>query len=333
MPSSFHIALLALPLAVLLALLETSFVRSFAPSTSLGRRCVYHPYRCSTVLHDIRDVNRREFFQSAFSFGLALSGSSASLLFPEVSSAAEQSSAASKSLRKPFAPNEALLPAARVKLSIDQAVILATKLIDDPNPSNSVALLDLENLILKPQNYVGSLKLQGVPEAPAKKYLESYRPMSGDLPFQLYLTKRGDVDTWKDLKRKEKEQERTSEIRAALNAYTDALSFSGDTYLLNVDKATQSNMVRGDLLPDVKQVITSDMGMRYLYRNQILTSMDDVQAELVYQMKLAVSRKDEVDGKELLNLLEGAQRGCDRWFGLIDPNDVREAFETVAAEQ
>jgi len=37
-----------------------------------------------------------------------------------------------------------------------------------------------------------------------------------------------------------------NEFRAALNAYTDALSFSGSSYLLNVDTETKSRMVRED---------------------------------------------------------------------------------------
>ena len=125
------------------------------------------------------------------------------------------------------------------------------------------------------------------------------------------------MQTWKQLKKSEKEQESSSEgsasVRAALNAYTDALSFSSASYLLNVDRATQSSMVREDRLPDVKQVITSDMGMRYLYRNQVLTAMDDVKAEFEYQqsallVKMRSSSEDDnrvvVDWVELLDLLD-----------------------------
>lgn len=88
-------------------------------------------------------------------------------------------------------------------------------------------------------------------------------------------------------------------------------------------------MVRQDRLPDVKQVITSDMGMRYLYRNQILTDMDDVRAELQYQLKINTFPDAAIDATELLNLLKEAQRACDRWLSLIDPNDVLEAIKTV----
>jgi hypothetical protein len=227
--------------------------------------------------------------------------------------------------KKPFAPLESLLPAIRLKKSIDLAVGLTKSLVEESSTGklNTETLERLEAILLNPQNYVQTLKLQDVPSKPADLYLKSYKPMSGDLPLQRYLVQNGDVDTWKRLKRSEKAMEYTSEIRAALNAYTDALSFSADSYLLNVDKATRSNMVREDRLPDVKQVITSDMGMRYLYRNQVLTSMDDAKAELQYQ--LLHLEKDRFDGNELVVLLGLAGEAMDRWLSLVPPDDVKDA--------
>lgn len=302
-------------------------------------------YQSTTELHSaLRHGDRRELLQSIARVGLL---STPSLLINP------RSVSASELLPKqPFAPNETLLPAVRVKLSIDRAIALLSDSSSSKDVANSVVTLrELENTFLKPQNYVGSLKLQGVPAKPADKYLESYKPMKGDLPFQRYLIKSGDVDTWKRLKKREKQQEREDEVRAALNAYTDALSFSSDSYRLNVDKATQKSMVREDRLPDVRQVITSDMGMRYLYRNQILTAMDDIRAELKYQLSpydnsngAAVERTAVVadattsinngwSSTELLDLLLSAQKAFDRWFGLIDPNDVQIAFDTVKIEK
>jgi len=230
----------------------------------------------------------------------------------------------------PQAPIETLFPAVRVKLSIDRAITLTKELIESSNPASSPAIEELKNILLKSQDYTRTLKLQGVPEKPADLYTDAYKPMKGDLPFQRYLIKNGDISTWKDLKKKEKQQERDNEIRAALNAYTDALTFSSSSYLLNVDKATKSSMVREDRLPDVKQVITSDMGMRYLYRNQVLTAMDDVRAELEY---ILAHLDDKIDIGELLSLLFLAQRACNRWFELIDPMDVKEAFQIMEGSQ
>ena len=200
----------------------------------------------------------------------------------------------------------------------------------------------LQNLLLEPQNYTQSFQLQGIPQNPAKQYLEAYKPMNGDLPFQRYLIQNGDVNTWKNLKKKEKQYEKEDEVRAAFNAYTDVLSFSGETYQLNVDSKTRSSMIRNDNLPELKQVVTSDMGMRYLYRNQILTAMDDVKAEIRYQLSLLVEETGNenmdasysgLDFKELSRLLLEAQNACDRWFSLIDPGDVEEALLTVQNER
>lgn len=124
-------------------------------------------------------------------------------------------------------------------------------------------------------------------------------------------------------------KEQSDPVRAALNAYTDALTFSGDSYLLNVDRATKSTMLREDRLPDVKQVITSDMGMRYLYRNQVLTSIEDFRAELRFQLK----NLDQADSAELKKLMDDSNKALERWFGLIDSDDVQLAFETVKSER
>jgi len=279
-----------------------------------------------------------------------------SLLVPAgpFSIAAAEARSEDKVEKKPFAPLENLLPAVRVKLSIDSAIGLTRSLVaaeggdekssttTNQSPSSSrnrisqeTILAQLENLLLKPQNYVQTLQLQGVPSKPADLYLKSYRSEKGDLPLQKAMVQSGDVDAWKRLKRREKDLERSSEVRAALNAYTDALSFSGDSYVLTVDKSTRSRMVREDRLPDIKQVITSDMGMRYLYRNQVLTAMDDVKAELEYQLKVSSSSSNGgiFYGIDLLDLLGLAGEAMDRWLSLVPPDDVKEALKSVATAE
>lgn len=235
---------------------------------------------------------------------------------------------------KPFAPMENLLPAVRVKLTIDSATELTRLLlVTTASSTDGTALRRLETTLLKPQNYVQStLQLQGVPSKPGDLYLKSYKPMKGDLPFQRLLIQNGDVNSWKRLKTAEKTMERSSEVRAALNAYTDALTFSADSYLLTVDKDIRSSMVRQDRLPDVKQVITSDMGMRYLYRNQLLTAMDDAKAELEYQL-VQVGNEERFDWNELFDLLGTAGTSMDRWLSLVPPEDLKQALEYIATQE
>jgi hypothetical protein len=106
--------------------------------------------------------------------------------------------------KKPFAPLESLLPAIRLKKSIDLAVGLTKSLVEESSTGklNTETLERLEAILLNPQNYVQTLKLQDVPSKPADLYLKSYKPLSGDLPLQRYLVQNGDVDTWKRLTEK-----------------------------------------------------------------------------------------------------------------------------------
>lgn len=260
----------------------------------------------------------------------ALSPLLGAALLTNVAAAAE-----TKEYSRPYSPNEALLPAIRVKRDVDQAVSL---LNDDGGTTDRGAVLKkLGSVFLEKRNYLGSLERRGVPKIPSEQYLESYKKMDGDLPLQAFLIKSGDVRTWRLLKQREKEREDADEVRAALNAYTDDLSFSAESYRLNVDRATRSTMIREDALPDVTRVITSDMGLRYLYRNRILTAMDDVRAEVAYQISSlrrdGDSGAEEEGTKELLNLLAKTQQAFDGWLDLIDPNDVRRAIDTVNAEK
>lgn len=291
--------------------------------------------QCSSKAHDHeaseqRIKNRRDFLRPIV-LGLSLSLPVPGIRPNSVSAITplEQSLPTTK---KPFAPNEALLPAARVKLAIYRGTSLGKSLVDaikDPSSQPpDVALHGLSDMFLKPQNYTRIIPRMDVPSRPAARYLESYKSMDGDIPLQSYFIKSGDISAWKRLKREERAKEQVDPVRAALNTYTDALSFSGDEYLLNVDKATRSDMVRGDRLPGVKQVITSDMGLRYLYRNQVLTAVEDFRAELEYQSK----HSEELDGEELVRLLAEADTALERWFSLIDPDDVKLAFETALME-
>ncbi|KAL3938946.1 MAG: hypothetical protein SGARI_001548 [Bacillariaceae sp.] len=170
---------------------------------------------------------------------------------------------------------------------------------------------------------------------PAKAYLDTYNRNRKELPlvFQpgALLVQNGEIDTWRRLKRQEAVREKQDDIRAALNAYTQALTYSADAYLLTVSSQERSKMVREDRLPDIKQVIASDMGMRYLVRNQLLTSMAEVKAELEYQLReqKQEEKPSTIDVSELLPLLLDAQTACNQWFGFIDPDQVQEAMRMV----
>lgn len=109
---------------------------------------------------------------------------------------------------------------------------------------------------------------------------------------------------------------------------------SQDKLILTASKDERSKMIREDRIPDVKTVIASDMGLRYLLRNDILTACDDARAELKYQLtkEADANAADTVDGQELLDLLLVAQRACSKWFDLIDEKNVQEALLIVSKE-
>lgn len=239
----------------------------------------------------------------------------------------------------PFAPIDTLLPAARVKITLDSAVDIAAKLVASKN--DSIYLHDLESLLLLPQNYTRGTKPIEVPQQPAQSYLKSYAEYRNQISILekpgAMLVQNGEIDTWKRLKRQERAKEDIDEVRAALNYYTSNINFDADKFQFTATKDERSKLIREDKVPDVKQVIASDMGLRYLLRNDILTACDDAKAELRYQMKLSSgdnAKQDEVvDGSDLLELLRTAQSACNEWFALIDEKDTLAALDVVRKER
>lgn len=272
----------------------------------------------------VMEVSRRDILNVASSFGLLIAS-------PALSAADEDVPHHNNDLKKPFASLENLLPAARVKWTIDQAVQIAAK-VDDKIDSSS--WVELQRLLLEPRNYTQQRKLPPIPDRPAKEYLDAYQKNRKQMnvlaqPGAL-LVQSGEIAAWKRLKRQERREEQADEIRAALNVYTSALNYRSDAYMLNLPPSERSQMIRQNRLPDVTQVIQSDMGMRYLVRNDLLTTMQEVRAELEYQLK---NRNEEQSSQELLVLLKQAQVSCNQWFRFIDEQDVRNAMLAVEQEQ
>ena len=245
---------------------------------------------------------------------------------------------------RPFAPVDTLVPATRVRKMIDDAVDIATRLIKDGSDKKQrLLLVQLEGLLLPSQNFTRGYQSMDVPQRPAQSYLDSYAKERSDLPMLAKpgaaLVQNGEIDTWKRLKRQEKVREDADEVRAALNFYTSNLNFNPDRYTLTGSKAERSQLIRGDRLPDVKNVIASDMGLRYLLRNDLLTALDDARAELQYQMKRQATQEGDeggdggVDGTELLEILLRAQTSCGKWFDLIGEEDVAAARKIVKEEK
>jgi hypothetical protein len=252
---------------------------------------------------------------------------------------------------KPRAPLENLLPAVRVKLLIDESVELATKAATEKQ--DKLMIQQLSSLLLEPHSFLTAQE-----QSTAKRYLEidtlsdwtrarqkeaetsrvsavlSNAPPQFDNPLARLnegFEQWGERRQFGRLQKQQIQLEQSNPMRAAFNAYTNNLVF-GDSYLLNADKATRSRMIRQyDQLPDVTSVIRSDLDLRDLYRNQILTSTDDARAELNYQLEQQ-EKGEEMDLSELIALLKEAQTSCNKWFEFVDENDLKEAKVRVLAE-
>lgn len=233
----------------------------------------------------------------------------------------------------PFAPIDALLPATRVKVMLDRGVDIASNLVAAESMDRKQDMLrDLESLLLVQQHFNRNTVPIEVPQQPAKSYLNAYAEYRNRVSILekpgAMLIQNGEINMWKELKQQEKAREGGDEIRAALNYYTSNLNFNSDKFVLTGTKEEKSKMIRDDKIPDVKSVITSDMGLRYLLRNDILTACDDARAELKYQMK----QNSTVDGQDLLDVLLVAQNACNQWFDLIDDKDTLAALDIVKLE-
>ncbi|GAX21777.1 hypothetical protein FisN_31Lh067 [Fistulifera solaris] len=227
---------------------------------------------------------------------------------------------------KPYAPLEQLLPAVRVKQRIDRALAIADA--DDSSVAD-----ELQELLFPPPGaLLGTATVDSTAgNKPSQLYLDSYQRTREQAPLLAqpgaWLVQNGEIRAWKNLQSREQQQEIRDEARAAFNAYTNALSYNAESYLWTASPELKKQFIRQDRLPDVKAVVTADLDLRYLYRNQILTSWEDARAEWRYQ-----TTQTPPDWKELLEILKQAQMACNRWFDFIDDKDIEEAMKVVDQE-
>ena len=85
-------------------------------------------------------------------------------------------------------------------------------------------------------------------------------------------------------------------------------------------------MIRNDELPSLTAVITSDLDLRDLYRNQFLTSIEDSKAEVAYQVKQI---PEDIDRADSVQLMADAHNACQKWFDLIPMVDIDEALSIM----
>ena len=255
--------------------------------------------------------------------------------------------------KKPFAPAPALLPAARVKYTIEESIRLVGLFqqlgsgIDGSSEAKHDIIIRLQRLIgvksfMSPLFAENDSKSKAIPidesimkPSKSKVYQETYNEKLKDIspidvPAVLF-SKVGDYRQFDQLQRRQRKLEKLSSIREALNYYTRQLQFDTEYYVLNASAEVKKQMIRNDALPDIKSVIVADLDLRDLVRNQVLDAFDDVKYELEYQLK-SYEKGDGIDDKELMAVFLRAKKECDEWFSFISDEDVKTAMLTVANE-
>ena len=247
---------------------------------------------------------------------------------------------------KPYAPVETLVPALRLKLWVDEAYALSRQLagadIAD-NKDQQYQLLQQMNAILSvppklfangnkqaPKRTSGSTAqlTTGISSANKSQYKEVRKDLS--IPDKMAaMLNQADVERqYGMLKYAESKREKSNDFRLAFNLYTQSLVF-GDMYQLTASKEDKKRMIRNDELPSLTAVITSDLDLRDLYRNQFLTSIEDAKAEVAYQVKQV---PQDIDRADVVSLMAEAHTACQKWFDLIPSVDIDEALNVLRSE-
>mmetsp|Transcript_81 Transcript_81/g.121 ORF Transcript_81/g.121 Transcript_81/m.121 type:complete len:356 (-) Transcript_81:89-1156(-) len=340
--------------ATLLLLLVTALQAVLLVVDSLSLEPFLH-HRCHNSHH--HSDRRRAFIASTL-----IASSSSALFQPTLTFAAEEATTSSRN-GKPFAPLEALLPATRLKLWVDQVYLLSQDLSFQNNNEQqkeqqlSITLQQLNNQLSDPpklfqgettipnsknkqQRIINNAAITGqftnnISPANKDQYQKNRSGLNNPSNKLMAMWNQADVERqWGMLQYAESKREEGNEMRAAFNFYTRQLSFA-DEYVLTASKEKRKEMIRNDALPSVTTVVASDLDRRDLYRNEFLTVIDDVVAEVAYQVRLMEKKEkmeEEVDVTDIVSLMNVAHEACENWFSLIPGQDVEEAVAAVMAE-
>ncbi|KAL3939858.1 MAG: hypothetical protein SGBAC_005493 [Bacillariaceae sp.] len=196
--------------------------------------------------------------------------------------------------RKPTAPRGALIPALQQRILLEECVSLLSKALIEKK----------ENVTGESQRMLDKLKSIIAPLSDrTPSFTEKQpNPILEPLPNQQYL--QGKV------------------VRVAMNLYTSNLRFESNlpSYSVTDPDWKKSYIRQNDGLPDITKVLQADMDLRDLYRNSIVTYLDDASAELYCK---------DVDLVELNRLLTQAAQEFDLWLDRIDDAEVKLELQAV----
>ena len=240
---------------------------------------------------------------------------------------------------RPYAPLEALLPVTRLKLWLDRSYALSCNLSTAKDKDEKFTILqEMDKILSNPPKLFYSEKIDkrakgstaqlttGISAANKDQYQLNRQGLNVGDKFAAMLNQADVERQWGMLQYAESKREDSNEMRAAFNFYTRQITFS-DKYILTAPKEQRKNMIRNDELPSLTAVITADLDLRDLYRNDFLNNIEDARAEVAYQVK-----QDDPDVVDTIDLVKQAYTACDKWFVLISPKDVQEAIDAVSMQ-
>jgi hypothetical protein len=314
-------------------------------ANAVTKRC---PSQHALSLDSLEDHSRRGFFVQQL---LLLFGATLSLDATASSAAAAQQEDEGTAARRgearggrPYAPLEALVPATRCKVWIDQAHDISVNLrgTSDKDSQYNILLQMNQTLANRPKLFlVEKIQQQRGPPMAQVAQITTKSSVANKQQFQLNraglsipdqlaaVFNQADVERqWGIIKYSESKREQANEIRAAFNFYTSQLTYA-DFYVLTASQEDKKRMVRNDQLPSLTSVIASDLDLRDLYRNEVLTAIEDVKAEVGYQL----GRAPDLDPTDVIDLMDQAHSACTKWFDLIAQVDRQEALQKVLGER
>lgn len=243
--------------------------------------------------------------------------------------------------QKPFAPPQAILPISRLRLWLNRIYKISMDLSDSSTSESKYEYLKQMNEILsdppqlfnKGENKIvkGELlgQLTGSISSENKSQYQSNRQTLSVGNKVAAMLNQADVERqFGMLQYAEQKRANDNDMRAAFNYYTSQLSF-GDKYILTASQEERKRMIRNEELPTLTAVITSDLDLRDLYRNQFLTAIEDLQAEVAYQVKIGAKNdtNEQMDVSDTLELMQQAHTAMEKWFDMIDIKEVEQGMK------
>jgi hypothetical protein len=316
-------------------------------------------------------IGRRQFYQHSVVVGAAIlypttRGSAAAatvaddespqdIISSSLQSKSSSSSSPISSSKKPSAPTSALLPATRAKIWVENSY----KILGDTTRDGDKTLEDLNYALThRPKLFVlrGEEPLSRVSSPIFAQFTSKNGngnnnnnnnplPSSPGAIISKALNRADEARQWGMLQSQESKNERQNELRAAFNFYTQQLEFDSNSYAWTGSAEERKRRIRDDRIPTPQSVIVSDLDLRDLYRNQLLTALDDVTAEVNYQFRQQQLQKESttadktggekfvVDLTDTVDLMNQVYAVCTKWFDMIDISDVEKAEHAVRNEQ